>query len=186
MQHYFEAPNFPDNMPAVWNDHFAFAQEELGIPIVIGEIGGDYNGEDRTWQDWAIPYVKKRGFGIFYFALNPDSEDTGGLVPKDWSVPKEGSPEFDKLKALSELPSTNVFSICPACRPSSEQNPAQASKTPAGKPLIVAVDAVLLAAVLLVLSAAGLMHLRKGRRKGETVPTSDGTEDEEEGGVPRP
>ena len=99
MQHYFEAPNFPDNMPAVWNDHFAFAQEELGVSIVIGEIGGDYSGDDRRWQDWAIPYVKERGFGIFYFALNPDSEDTGGLVPKDWSVPEEGSPEFDKLKA---------------------------------------------------------------------------------------
>ena len=183
MQHYFEAPNFPDNMPAVWNDHFAFAQEELGVSIVIGEIGGDYSGDDRRWQDWAIPYVKERGFGIFYFALNPDSEDTGGLVPKDWSVPEEGSPEADKLKALSELPSTHVFSICSACRPSSEQNSAQASK-PAGKPLIGAVDAVLLAAVLLVVGAAGLMRLRKGRRRAATVPTSDGTEEEEEGVVP--
>jgi endoglucanase len=40
MQHYFETFDFPNNMPAVWKEHFAFAQE-LGTPIVIGEIGGD-------------------------------------------------------------------------------------------------------------------------------------------------
>lgn len=179
MQHYFEAPGFPENMPAVWNEHFAFAQE-LGTPIVIGEIGGDYKGEDRRWQDWAIPYVKERGFGIFYFALNPDSEDTGGLVPMDWSEPKKGSVEFDKLQALSELPATKVFDVCPACRPSFEHNTAQASKT-SGEPFIGPVDAVLLAAVLLVVSAAGLMHLRKGWRRAATVPTSDDTEEDEGG-----
>ena len=136
-------------MPQIWQQHFAFAQAKTGRPIVIGELGGAYTEADRVWQDWAIPYIVSQGFGLFYFALNPDSEDTGGLVPKDWSVPEEGSREFDKLKALSELPSTHVFSICSACRPSSERNSAQASK-PAGKPLIGAVDAVLLAAVLLV------------------------------------
>jgi len=179
MQHYFEAPGFPENMPAVWNEHFAFAQA-LGTPIVLGEIGGGYNGEDRRWQDWAIPYVKERGFGIFYFALNPDSEDTGGLVPKDWSVPKEGSLEFDKLQALSVLPSTKVFDICPACRPSFEDRSAQASRT-AGQPFVGAVDAVLLVAVLLILSAAGLTRLRKGRRRAATVPSSDDAEEEEGG-----
>ena len=63
--------------------------------------GGLYRDNDRQWQDWAIPYIVQRGFGVFsacscpcrtpsplhppsplrhlqvfYFALNPDSEDT--------------------------------------------------------------------------------------------------------------
>ena len=116
LQHYFTAPGFPNNMPAVWEQHFAFAQG-LGTPIVIGEIGGLYKDIDRQWQDWAIPYLKQRGFGIFYFALNPDSEDTGGLVLEDWSVPGEGSLEAAKLEALAQLPSTDVFVLCPDCKP---------------------------------------------------------------------
>ena len=116
LQHYFTAPGFPNNMPAVWEQHFAFAQG-LGTPIVIGEIGGLYKDIDRQWQDWAIPYLKQRGFGIFYFALNPDSEDTGGLVLDDWSVPGEGSLEAAKLEALAQLPSTDVFELCPECKP---------------------------------------------------------------------
>ena len=71
----------PDGVPhQVWEAHFAFAQQLTHRPIVLGEIGGRYTDQDRQWQDWAIPYLKQRGFGIFYFALNPDSDDTGGLV----------------------------------------------------------------------------------------------------------
>jgi endoglucanase len=68
LQSYFKSPFFPNNMPAVWQQHFAFAQEKTGRPIVIGEFGGDYTGADRVWQDWAIPYMIQQGFGLFYFA----------------------------------------------------------------------------------------------------------------------
>ena len=34
--------------------------------------------------------------GLFYFALNPDSEDTGGILKKDWTTP-----EHEKLAALA-------------------------------------------------------------------------------------
>ena len=61
-------------VPGVWNAHFAFAKAETKRPIVLGEIGGMYIGQDKQWQDWALPYMKAQGFGLFYFALNPDSE----------------------------------------------------------------------------------------------------------------
>jgi hypothetical protein len=44
-----------------------------------------------------------------------DSEDTGGLALKDWSVPKEGTLERAKLQALQQLPCTDVFQLCPHC-----------------------------------------------------------------------
>ena len=100
------------------------------------------------------------------------SEDTGGLVPKDWSLPAEGSLEYSKLQALAGLPSTNVFDVCPSCRPPSERGPEQVSSK-AWQPPIGAFDAFLLAAVVLVLSVAGLMRLRKGGRRAATVPTSE-------------
>ena len=121
MQSYFRSPFFPNNMPAIWMQHFAFAQEKTGRPIVIGEFGGNYVDADRVWQDWAIPYIMEKGFGLFYFALNPDSKDTGGLVPQpDWNDPPPGSPEALKLEALSQLPSTDVFEVCPSCRAAQE------------------------------------------------------------------
>jgi len=172
MQHYFEAFDFPNNMPAVWKQHFAFAQE-LGTPIVIGEIGGDYNGADKTWQDWAIPFMKQNGFGLFYFALNPDSKDTGGLVPKDWSLPQQGTPEYDKLQALAGLPSTKVFTVCPTCRPPPQSAPSQqASGSATWQPPIGAVDMVLIVAVVVILGVVWLNRLKKGRRKGDKVPTT--------------
>lgn len=135
LQSYFKSPFFPNNMPAVWQQHFAFAQEKTGRPIVIGEFGGDYTGADRVWQDWAIPYMIQQGFGLFYFALNPDSKDTGGLVPRsDWSDPPPNSPEALKLEALAQLPSTDVFQVCPACRPA-DAAPLQSPPSPPSPPL---------------------------------------------------
>ena len=114
MQKYFLERSFPGNMPGIWQQHFAFAQRETGVPIVIGEIGGRYTDRDRQWQDWALTYAAEQGFSLFYFALNPDSEDTGGLLKAGWELPEEGDAEADKLAALAKLPSTDI-SRCPSC-----------------------------------------------------------------------
>ena len=45
MQTYFMAANFPANMEGVWDEHFAFVQRATKVPIVIGEMGGVYQGE---------------------------------------------------------------------------------------------------------------------------------------------
>ena len=154
----------------------SFAQG-LGTPIVIGEIGGDYRGKDRQWQDWAIPYLKEKNLGIFYFALNPDSKDTGGLVPKDWSEPEEGSVEFEKLQALAGLPSTDVFEVCPACRPpkspSKPDDGSSSSETtpPANADESELVNIVLALMVALMLAAFAFLRHRGGSRRAATVPT---------------
>ena len=46
-QAYFNDPRFPSNMPSVWAAHFAFAKSLTKRPIVLGEIGGMYTGQDR-------------------------------------------------------------------------------------------------------------------------------------------
>ena len=35
-QSYFNTPDFPQNMPDIWQEHFAFAQKLTGRPIVLG------------------------------------------------------------------------------------------------------------------------------------------------------
>ena len=125
MQSYFSDARFPANMEAVWEAHFAFVQRSTGQPIVIGEIGGTYVGLDRQWQDWAISQVKKRGMGIFYFCLNPDSKDTGGLLLDDWTTVNAA-----KIELLSSLASTDVRAMQPQLPPPSPPPPATAKQSP--------------------------------------------------------
>jgi len=72
----------------------------------------------RTGRTGPCHTWRSRVLDFFYFALNPDSADTGGLVMEDWSVPKEGSLERAKLQALSIFPSTSVWDVCPKCNAS--------------------------------------------------------------------
>ena len=48
-------------------------------------------------------YLSKRQIGHFYWALNPTSRDTGGLVLADWHTPNE-----QKLTLLKSMPATSV------------------------------------------------------------------------------
>ena len=111
-QDYFGAKDFPRNMAAIWEDRFGFAQKRLRVPLVVGELGGTYTGADRQWQDAAVEYMRARGIGLFYFALNPQSDDTGGLLKDDMTTP-----EAAKLKLLSRLRTTAVLPLRTARRP---------------------------------------------------------------------
>ena len=102
-QKYFNDPNFPSNMPAIWEKRFAFLVE-AGTPVVIGEMGGFYTEKDKKWQDWAFSFMRERGIGVFYFALNPGSKDTGGLLKKDFT-----EPETAKLAMLERMPYTDIL-----------------------------------------------------------------------------
>ncbi len=111
-QKYFAAARFPENMPAIWDARFAFLQQATGTPIIIGEMGGFYTGKDKIWQDWAFEFMRKRGIGVFYFAMNPGSKDTGGLIKEDWSTP-----EAEKLAMLAQMPSTDILAIRQRSKP---------------------------------------------------------------------
>ena len=69
-------------------------------------MGGFYTGKDKEWQDWAIDFMAARGIGVFYFALQPTSDDTGGLLKADWTTP-----ESEKLALLAKLPTTDVAEL---------------------------------------------------------------------------
>lgn len=106
MQSYFQSWEFPNNMAAIWDSRFGFLAKQHTAPVVMGELGGFYNGKDRQWQDAAIAYLVERGIGLFYFCIQPTSSDTGGILKDDWTTPQE-----EKLKLLSALPSTDVAAL---------------------------------------------------------------------------
>ena len=113
-----DSPAFPANMVAVWDRHFGSVQQSTGRAVVLGEFGGFYTGSDKVWQDAFVTYLLERGFGSFYFGLNPDSVDTGGLLKSDWATPNDA-----KLALLKRLPATSVASLIGETPPVPEPPP---------------------------------------------------------------
>ncbi|HKE15699.1 MAG TPA: glycoside hydrolase family 6 protein [Kofleriaceae bacterium] len=92
VQSYFSDPAYPDNMPGIWNTHFGHLSSQ-GFTVVVGEFGGHYttspteSQNDRLWQDEFVDYLLARGTpNNFYWAVNPNSGDTGGVLLDDWST----------------------------------------------------------------------------------------------------
>jgi endoglucanase len=105
-QDYFQDASFPNNMPAIWNAHYGFVPGTSGNAIVIGEWGGVYSGKDQIWMDYYVNYLKSKDTtDQFFWCLNPDSGDTGGLLDNDWKTP-----DVQKLALLKKLcPSPTNF-----------------------------------------------------------------------------
>jgi endoglucanase len=96
-QSYFNEPRFPNNMPNIWDMHFGYLREDH--PLAIGEFGGRYQGHDQVWQDAFVAYIKREGIkNWFYWSLNPNSGDTGGILLDDWKTVDQR--KMDLLKRL--------------------------------------------------------------------------------------
>lgn len=89
MYSYFNAPDFPRNMPAIWRTNFGFAKE-LGYAVVPTEFGSRYGHDgglalERVWFDAAVQWLISQDLRDgFYWSWNPNSADTGGLLKSDW------------------------------------------------------------------------------------------------------
>lgn len=87
-QSWFQAPDFPQNLPALWARHWAYLQLEGKTPILLGEFGGRSMGQDTEgiWQRSLVSYLKQYQLNYTYWAWNADSGDTGGLLEPDWKT----------------------------------------------------------------------------------------------------
>lgn len=95
-QEYFQAPDFPENMPAIWEKHFGFLSGDYAL--IVGEWGGKYGAgdpRDLVWQNALIDYLAKKKIHSFYWSWNPNSGDTGGILNDDWTSVRQ-----DKIEML--------------------------------------------------------------------------------------
>ena len=77
---YFQSGEFPNNMAQVWDSHFGYLKDK-NYAIAVGEFGGRLEGKDEQWQKAFVAYLKNRGIDhFFYWSLNPNSGDTGGIL----------------------------------------------------------------------------------------------------------
>jgi len=97
-QAWFQAPDFPRNLPAIWYSHWQYLSES-GTPLLIGEFSGRSVGNDLegSWQRTLVNFLDERGIGYIYWAWNPDSTDTDGMLKADWKTINQR--ELDLLRA---------------------------------------------------------------------------------------
>ena len=103
---YMDGPGFPRSCRAVWERHFGYVRDLTKRPMIIGETGGHFSGRDHEWQQEVVQWSIEKGFGLIYFALNPNTQGTGGILLDDWTTPDKA-----KIKLLSALPSTPVNTV---------------------------------------------------------------------------
>lgn len=106
MQPYFTDPTF-NNMPPIWDRDFGYITKNKIRPLLIGEFGGWLKKEnnDDAWQDKITTYIKENNISFFYWCLQPNSGDTGGILSDDWTTPVDA-----KLRLLEKAsPNPTMF-----------------------------------------------------------------------------
>ncbi len=90
-QAYFHDPDFPRNMPAIWDDLFGFVELATGKAVVVGEWGGFFHPDTPSlvWVNAFAAYLRDRCMSDnVFWDLNPNSGDTGGILKNDWTTPR--------------------------------------------------------------------------------------------------
>jgi len=87
MQPWFSDPTYPNNLPAVWAIHWGYIYKNNIAPIWVGEFGSRLQTtSDQLWFNALVKYMGTGVTGInwAFWALNPNSGDTGGILQDDW------------------------------------------------------------------------------------------------------
>jgi len=81
--------------PYQWNTWFGFLNQYYDNLLCIGEIGGFNGGLDFQWHQNILDYLIKNSIHNFYYwCLNPDSGDTGGVLGPDWTTIDQSKIDF--------------------------------------------------------------------------------------------
>jgi endoglucanase len=98
-QPWFHADDYPRNLPAVWDSAWGYLVEQQRAPVFLAGFGTRYQiDSDKAWLAALTRYASDLDIGFAYWALNPNSGDTAGLLKADWTTI-----EIDKLNALAPL-----------------------------------------------------------------------------------
>jgi endoglucanase len=113
-QPWFSEPDFPDNLLEIWEQHWAYLSRENTAPIIVGEFGGRSVGQDLEgiWQRSLVSYLRENNLSYFYWTLNPNSGDTGGLLLDDWQTV-----DSDKQALLSDHQFPSLGAEVPTIEP---------------------------------------------------------------------
>jgi len=99
-ENYFNDPTFPNNMPSIWDEQWGYLSR-TNYTIVVGNFGGkEIEGTlSRVWTNKLLSWFTQKNItNCFFWCLNPNSMDSGGLLFNDWITP-----DLYKLAAMESL-----------------------------------------------------------------------------------
>jgi len=88
-QPWFSENSFPSNLLNRWEKGFNYIARQRKAPILIGEFGGrktDSDSKEGIWQQSLVKFIDANKLSFAYWSLNPNSQDTGGLLMDDWQT----------------------------------------------------------------------------------------------------
>lgn len=100
-QTWFSDPNYPNNLPAVWDQHWGYLFRLGTAPILLGEFGSKLaTASDQQWAQKIVQYIQgdlngdgtndlgtnQLGISWTWWSWNPNSGDTGGILNSDWTT----------------------------------------------------------------------------------------------------
>ena len=109
-QTWFSDPNYPANEPAIFNKEWGYIYQQNIAPLWLGEWGSNLTDpKDVQWASAITKYIHgdtsaltvadgQMGPSWSWWAWNPNSGDTGGILKDDWT-----SVNLNKLELLQPL-----------------------------------------------------------------------------------
>ncbi len=100
-QPWFSDPNMAQILAERWEAGFGYIHTEQIAPILIGEFGAkavDISTVEGKWITQFAEYLARTGISWTFWAWNPNSGDTGGVLTDDWTTVHQ-----DKMALLSDL-----------------------------------------------------------------------------------
>jgi aryl-phospho-beta-D-glucosidase BglC (GH1 family) len=94
-QPWFNAANYPNNLPAVWDQYWGYLYRQDIAPVWLGEFGSYLQStSDQQWYQQITSYLGNTtgapaggtGMSWTWWSWNPNSGDTGGILQDDWTT----------------------------------------------------------------------------------------------------
>jgi aryl-phospho-beta-D-glucosidase BglC (GH1 family) len=100
-QPWFSDANYPKNLPGIWDKNWGYLFREGIAPVLLGEFGSKLQtSSDQLWGNQMVDYLKgdlsgngtnalppgAQGISWTWWAWNPNSGDTGGILNDDWTT----------------------------------------------------------------------------------------------------
>ena len=98
-QRWFTAPDYPANLPSVWDAYWGYIARTEVAPVLMGEFGSKLQTDsDVKWFAALCDYLKSSETHWLFWSWNPNSQDTNGLLLEDWTSVDEQ--KYKRLKAI--------------------------------------------------------------------------------------
>ncbi|MGH9628227.1 MAG: cellulose binding domain-containing protein [Bryobacteraceae bacterium] len=86
-QRWFSAPDYPNNLPGLWDSYWGYLHKNNIAPVLLGEFGTKLQtASDRQWLDMLVNYLASTNISWTFWSWNPNSGDTGGILMDDWNT----------------------------------------------------------------------------------------------------